>query len=146
MGRLPKIVMTRRSTSLSIELITSSDGLFANSGFIFYALSPSVYFNALSEKKQTKPRASDDEDSDDDNYNLLETAMKRVDRWQVDSCDSDMNECTIIITDEDMLKSKDDRFRVGYLFGINQFQPNGFTLKYVLRTKIFNTIAVFLEK
>lgn len=165
MGRLPKIVISRKSTSLSIEMITSSDGMFANSGFLFYAISSSVYFNTVmaAEKNRINQQAksnrrtsmkttsssssnSNGHQDEEDELNRIETAMRRVEKWQVDACDSDMNECTIVVSDEPMYKSSSEKARVGYLFGINQYQPNGFTLKYVLRTKFFNTVAIYLEK
>lgn len=169
MGRLPKIVISRKTTSVSIEMITSSDGLFTNTGFLFYALSPSVYFNLMQENsdKGSKPsqqqqqqqrrtslnsdRSKDDTDEEEDDHDRIETAMRRVERWQVDACDSDMNECTIVVTDESMIKSTgaeniNHHSPIGYLFGMNQYQPNGFTLKYILRTKLFNTVAINLEK
>lgn len=148
MGRLPKIV-TRKTSALSIEFTSSSDGLFANAGFLFYALTPSVYFSAekyaiLNSNSAFHRSLKADE---------IE-AMKRVERWQVDQCDSDANECTIVVTDEEEAAAvvaakevaQEGTFRVGHLFGMNQYQPNGFTLKYVLKTKYFNTIAIFLEK
>lgn len=82
-------------------------------------------------------------------YNSIDVARERVEKWQVDACDSDMTECTIVVSDDAMLKSvstQPHEFKVGYLFGMNQYQPNGFTLKYILRTKVFNTIAIILEK
>lgn len=148
MGRLPKIVASRKSKSISIELITSSDGLFANSGFLFYALSSNVYFTMSENLRSKSPQQQRSSNKDDYEYNRLEMAVRRVEGWQVDACDSDMTECTIIVTDESMYKSvydSQEKFHVGYLFGMNQYQPNGFTLKYVLRTKIFNTVAFSLE-
>lgn len=162
MGRLPKIVISRKLTSLSIEMITSTDGLFANSGFLFYAISSSVYFNTVmaAEKSRLNQQAKSNRRTfmktssskssghldEEDELNRIEIAMRRVEKWQVDACDSDMNECTIVVSDEPMYKSSSEKARVGYLFGMNQYQPNGFTLKYVLRTKFFNTVAIYLEK
>ena len=167
MGRLPKLVT--RSSQVSVELVTASDGLFANHGFLFYALSERSYF---------------------DNYNLFNrferggggeirnewelSALKAIERLQIENCEWSGRECALTVTDEmldeiysgkttarrpphdageeaaeeEEFEAENALFRIGYLFGMNQYHADaeGFTLRYAVKSKRFNTIAIYLEK
>lgn len=152
MGRLPKIVTSKNA--IILELTSSSDGLFANSGLLFYAISQKNYLD--------KFELFNKFDKSDVKNQYEFNSIKAVERLQIDNCNSDMNSCIIRI-DEDLLeeiytddeaskklkRSLDENvnfYKLGYLFNVNQYQPNDFTLKYVLETNSYNTIAIFLDK
>ena len=156
MGRLPKIVS--KKNALVVELVSASDGLFANTGFLFYAMNQKQYFDYYSFFNQFDKN----EVKNQHEFN----SIKAIEKLQVENCNSDMNNCFININ-EDILpqiyapekrkkyqnpittntsSKNEDAFKIGYLYGLNQYQTNEFTLRYLIRTKRFNTIAVYLDK
>ena len=146
MGRLPKIVTKRNA--LVLDFISGPDGYFANTGFLFYALNQKQYFdNFYKFNSFVKIKTNQEMNS-----------IKMIEKLQVENCNSDMNTCGIVVNDEtlDFIYSNESteypiedfssQFKIGYLYAINQFHPNSFTLKYTLRTKKYNTIAIYLDK
>jgi hypothetical protein len=150
MGRLPKIVTTRNA--LVLEFNTASDGLMANTGFLFYAMSTKKYFesyNIIDMNEISKIFGINKNVQDGAKQEMK--AIEVIERLQVENCNSDMANCYIQINDEIMEQQignrlKAERFHIGYLFGMNQYHPKSFTLKYILKTEKFNTIAIFLNR
>ncbi len=163
MGRLPKIVTGK--SELILELVSAADGLFANHGFLFYAMTQRSYFNNYNFFNQF------DKTDVKNEYEL--GSLKTVEKLQIENCEWSMSTCVLTITDElveeiyakrsrsrvnksggeeglsaEREHSPDDFFKIGYLFGINQYhaEKGGFTIKYVIKSKNFNTIAIYVEK
>ena len=140
MGRLPKIVT--KKNALVIEFNAGTDGQFINTGFLFYVVNKKEYmknFNKFNSFEKNELTTSDELNS-----------MIMLEKLQIDNCNSDMNSCVIQINDDSIdqiYRNKlDNDFKIGYLFGINQYNYKSFMLSYVLKTKKFNTIAIFLDK
>ncbi len=141
MGRLPKIVT--KKNALVIEFNAGTDGQFINTGFLFYVVNKKEYmknFNKFNSFEKNEITTSDELNS-----------MIMLEKLQIDNCNSDMNSCVIQINDDSIDQiyknnKLDNDFKIGYLFGINQFNYKSFRLSYVLKTKKFNTIAIFLDK
>ncbi|RNA36355.1 dorsal-ventral patterning tolloid 1, partial [Brachionus plicatilis] len=137
MGRLPKIV-TSKPTAI-LEFMSSTDGIFANSGFLFYILTDKTYsqkitsFNTLDFKDQAELNS-----------------FKLIEQLQISACDSDMTSCTIELDEGHVQQvyqeDQSAQFKITYLFNINQYQPDQFTLRYLIRSSMFNTIAINLNK
>ncbi|CAF0987979.1 unnamed protein product, partial [Brachionus calyciflorus] len=139
MGRMPKIISSKKT--IILEFISSTEGIFANSGFLFYVLTSKIY----SEKFTSLNTIEIKNQAELNSYKLLE-------KLTIDNCDSDMTQCSIVLNEqlvEDIYKdltNKNDQFKIGYLFNINQYQPVGFSLKYTLKSSKFNTIAINLDR
>jgi hypothetical protein len=155
LGRLSKIVT--KSPNLTLELISSSDGLFANSGFLFYFISQKKYFENY--------RFYNHFDQAHVKTHEEFSSIKVIERLQMQNCTSSLSECVVnisedtlseIYTEVDSMQEKSrqtrhsqiskNSFKIGYLYGINQYHEEMFTLKYVLKTKRFNTIAIHLDR
>lgn len=141
-GRLPKIVT--KKNALILDFKSGSDGNFLNTGFLFYVMNQKEYlknfykFNTFEKNEITNK------------YELNSIAL--IDKFQIEYCNSDMAHCVIQLNDDSINQIYSNnstnlpKFKVGYLYGMNQYHPSTFTLTYVLRTKKFNTIALFVEK
>ena len=143
MGRMPKIVT--KKNALVIEFLAGSDGYFINTGFLFYAINKKEYL-----KNYSKYNMFEKNEISNVNPNEL-NSISLLDRLQIENCNSDMNTCVIQINDDFInqvysQESVESRFKIGHLFGSNMYHPSVFTLSYVLKTKQFNTIAIFLDK
>ncbi len=162
MGRLPKIVTGK--SELILELVSASNGLLANHGFLFYAMTQKSYFNNYNFFNHF--------DKSDVKNEYEFNSLKAIEKLQIENCEWSMSVCTLTINDElveeiyakrsrsrlnksggeeGLSAEQDDTdgyFKIGYLFGINQYHADndGFTIKYVIKSKNFNTIAIFLEK
>jgi hypothetical protein len=158
MGKMPKYVT--RKPELLLKFSSSSDGQMVNTGFLFYAMKHNKYmemyelFNSFS-KSEFKSKAE---------LNWL----KIIEKLQIESCDSNDEVCLICLNDtitnkhgnflnsksnnkevkhdEHKNQMKHSKFNVGYLYGMNQYHPANFTLKYVLRGNFHNSIALNIEK
>lgn len=137
MGRLPKIVTSKASAVL--EFISSAHGIFANSGFLFYIVTNEKFF-----KKQDLFNKVEFKDQAELN------SFKLVEKLQVNNCDSDMTSCSIELgenhVNEIYHQNKSVQFKISYLFNINQYQPSQFTLKYTIKSYLYNTIAINLNR
>lgn len=136
MGRLPKIV-TSKATAI-VEFVSSAHAIFANSGFLFYIISNHTYskkidsFSPLDFKNQAQLNS-----------------FKLVEQLQINNCDSDMIYCAVELDENHVEKiyekNQSVQFKISYLFSINQYQPREFTLKYIIKSSMFNTIAINLD-
>lgn len=102
MGRMPKVVTSKNA--LVLELNTGSDGLFANTGFLFYAMNQKQYFENYNIFNQLD-KSSTSTGSGSDSNHLARTqvelsSIRVLERLQIENCDSDMNTCTIQIGDD----------------------------------------------
>lgn len=137
MGRLPKIV-TSKATAI-LEFVSSVDGVFANSGFLFYIATIKKFnqkqdlFNTIEFKDQIELNS-----------------FKLIEQLQIKNCDSDMTSCSIELDEKHINQiyhqNKSVQFKISYLFNINQYQPSQFTLKYTIKSSLYNTIAINLDK
>ena len=138
MGRIAKFVT--KKASLSLEFVSGREGYFANTGFLFYALNQKQYQKNFADVRPT-PDTSQPE---------LESLIK-IDQLQTELCNSDVNDCDIQIGDDTLTQIyaattlRNHKFQVGYLYGFNQIHRSRFQLKYLLHTKRFNTIAIYLN-
>ena len=157
-GRLPKIVSSKNA--VLVELESGSDGLFANTGFLFHAMNQHQYFENYHVFNQHPGTLVGGGGGGDSERQL--NALKQLEMLQIETCNSDMRACVITIDDhmldriysgsndanevEEESEDNGEHRRLGYLYGLNQYHGSNFTLTYVLRTKRFNTIAVYLDK
>ena len=140
MGRLPKIISKKNGVLLEME--TGPNGYFANSGFLFYAMNQKQYF---------------------DNYELFNkfnsievnttqelNSLKIIEKQLIEHCNSNMKTCLIGVNDDIINQIYDfnhnENFKIGHLYNLNQYHPENFTLKYLLKTKNFNSIALYIDK
>jgi len=142
MGRMPKIVT--KKNALVLEFLAGSNGYFINTGFLFYAMNKREYL-----KNYNKYNAFEKNEIAKINPNEL-SSISLLDRLQIENCNSDMNTCVIQINDDSINQTYsqegiESRFKIGHLYGSNMNHPSVFTLSYVLKTKQFNTIAIFLD-
>ena len=142
MGRMPKIVT--KKNALVLEFLAGSDGYFINTGFLFYAMNKKEYL-----KNYNKYNTFEKNEIAKINSNEL-SSISLLDRLQIENCNSDMNTCVIQINDESInqiysQEEMESRFKIGHLYASNMNHPSVFTLSYVLKTKQFNTIAIFLD-
>ncbi len=131
LGRMKKIVTD--TSFLSLELETTKQGYFANTGFLFYALGQQEYFENFEKYNDLSSVALVDKE-----------AVKQLERLQINVCNSDMKVCTIRIDETSVKRVAEQRFKIGYLFGLNQYHPTNFKLNYEIKTNSFNTIAIYL--
>jgi hypothetical protein len=170
MGRLPKIITSKGEVTL--ELTSAADGLFANHGFLFYVMTEKSYFanyNFFNQFDRSEVR-NDYELSSLKTVERLqiencewsaftcvltitdeildEIYMPRRSRGRQAAKNSDGDDVTGAEREPLPPPVEDGYFKIAYLFGINQYhaEKNGFTLKYVIKSKRFNTIAIFVEK
>lgn len=89
MGSLAKIVLSK--SAILLEFSSSPEGLFANSGFLFYAMGQASYLEKFDlfnnfDKKLVR---------NDHEFNSL----KYIEKLQIENCDSDMTSCTLVINE-----------------------------------------------